>query len=50
MQNNEIRDGFVRSGFDPEGSSPEAFAGFIRSEIVKYEDIIKRANIKPQAD
>jgi tripartite-type tricarboxylate transporter receptor subunit TctC len=50
MKNNEIRDGFVRGGFEPEGTTPEAFAAFIKSEIVKYDEIIRKANIKPQSD
>jgi tripartite-type tricarboxylate transporter receptor subunit TctC len=50
MKNHEIRDGFVRGGFEPEGTTPDAFAAFIKSEIVKYDDIIRKAHIKPQAD
>jgi tripartite-type tricarboxylate transporter receptor subunit TctC len=50
MQNNEIREGFVRGGFEPEGTTPENFAAFIRSEIVKYDNIIRKANIKPETE
>lgn len=50
MKINDIREGFVRGGFEPEGTTPNAFAAFIKSEIVKYDEIIRRANIKPQTD
>lgn len=32
-------------GADPVGSSPEQFAQFVRSEIAKFRDIVKAANI-----
>jgi tripartite-type tricarboxylate transporter receptor subunit TctC len=50
MQSPDIRDGFIRTGFEPEGTTPEAFAAFIRSEIAKYQAVIEKANIKPEAD
>ena len=50
LRNNEIRDDFVRGGFEPEGTTPEAFAAFVRSEITKYEQVIRKANLKPLAD
>jgi len=46
MQANEVRTSFIRSGFEPEGTSPDAFAALIRSEIAKYDGIIRKANIK----
>ena len=46
VRNDEVRDGFVRGGFEPDGTTPAAFAAFIRSEIVKYEQVIRRSNIK----
>ncbi len=33
-------------GFEPVGSTPEFFAGYIKSEMAKYQKIIKDANIK----
>jgi len=47
VRSREVREGFVRDGFEPEGTTPAAFAAFIRSEINKYEEIIRRSNIKP---
>jgi tripartite-type tricarboxylate transporter receptor subunit TctC len=46
VRNDEVRDGFVRGGFEPEGTTPGVFAAFIRSEILKYEPVIRRSNIK----
>ena len=50
MKNEEIIDGFIRGGFEPEGTTPETFTNFINSEILKYDEIIRKANIKPQSD
>jgi tripartite-type tricarboxylate transporter receptor subunit TctC len=50
LRNREIREDFARAGFEPEGTTPEAFAGFVRSEIEKYEQVIRKANLKPLAD
>ena len=50
MKNEEIIDGFIRGGFEPEGTTPETFTTFINSEILKYDEIIRKANIKPQSD
>jgi tripartite-type tricarboxylate transporter receptor subunit TctC len=43
----DIRDKLVAQGTDPVGSSPEAFAQFMKSEAVKWARVIKDANIKP---
>lgn len=48
MHNKEIRDRFARDGFEPVGNTPEAFGNFIRSEIPKWEKVVRQANIKPQ--
>ncbi|SIQ60591.1 tripartite tricarboxylate transporter substrate-binding protein [Pseudacidovorax sp. RU35E] len=34
-------------GFEPVGSTPAAFAERIRTEIIKWTEVIKRADIKP---
>jgi tripartite-type tricarboxylate transporter receptor subunit TctC len=34
--------------FEPVGSSPEQFAGYIKDEIARYAKIVKEANIKVQ--
>ncbi len=41
-----IRDLLSKSGVDPEGSSPDELARYIRSEIVKWAKVIKAANVK----
>ena len=33
-------------GFEPTGSTPEAFAAYVNAEIAKYARIVKEANIK----
>lgn len=50
MQLADIREGFARGGFEPEGTTPDAFATFIRSEIIKYDVVIRKANIKPESE
>lgn len=41
-----IRDFLTKSGIDPEGSSPEGLAKYMRSEIDKWAKVIKSANIR----
>lgn len=41
-----IRDFLTKSGIDPEGSSPEELAKYMRSEIDKWAKVIKSANIR----
>jgi tripartite-type tricarboxylate transporter receptor subunit TctC len=43
----DIREKLIAQGTDPVGSSPEAFALFMKSEAVKWARVIKDANIKP---
>ena len=50
LRNREIREDFARARFEPEGTTPEAFSAFVRSEIAKYEQVIRKANLKPLAD
>lgn len=44
----DLRDKFIGFGQQPMGGTPEAFGGFLRSEIAKYAKVIKAAGIKPQ--
>ena len=44
----DVRTKFEADGFEPVGSTPEQFASFVRSEIVKWEKTIKAANIRAQ--
>ena len=46
MQVAEVRQRFSGDGFEPVGSTPDQFAKFVRTEIVKWEKIIKTAGLK----
>ena len=37
----EFRDNMIKQGADPVGNSPEEFATYIKSEIIKWEKIVK---------
>lgn len=43
----DVRERFDRDGLITKGGSIETFDRFIRSEITKYEQVIKKAGIKP---
>lgn len=46
MEVAEVRQRFSSDGFEPVGGTPDQFAKFIRTEITKWEKIIKTAGIK----
>ena len=48
VQRPEVRERFALLGFEPIGSTPDYFAGYIKAEMAKYEQIIKDANIKAE--
>ena len=48
VQRPEVRERFALLGFEPLGSTPHYFAGYIKDEMAKYERIIKDANIKAE--
>jgi tripartite-type tricarboxylate transporter receptor subunit TctC len=48
LASREMRDQLINLGQDVGGGSPESFGKFIRSEIVKYAQLIKSAGIPPQ--
>lgn len=48
VQRPEVRERFALLGFEPLGSTPHYFAGYIKDEMAKYEQIIKDANIKAE--
>ena len=48
LQRPEIRTQITRTGAEPVGNSPEAFAAYIKAEISKWARVIKSANIKPE--
>ena len=41
----EVRDRLVNQGIDPVGNTPEQFAAYIQSEIVKWAKIIKSTGV-----
>ena len=48
MKAPDIRKRFMADGFEPLGLGPDAFAKYLRQEIVKWEKVVKAAGIKPQ--
>ena len=48
VQRPEVKERFALLGFEPIGSTPDYFAGYIKAEMAKYEQIIKDANIKAE--
>lgn len=45
LRSKETRDRFLALGVEPVGSSPEEFARFIKNEVDKWGDIVRRAGI-----
>jgi tripartite-type tricarboxylate transporter receptor subunit TctC len=43
-----LREQLVAQGFEPAGNSPDEFARFIKSEIVKWARVVKAAGIAPE--
>jgi len=41
----EVRDRLSAQGIDPVGNTPEQFAAYIKSEIVKWAKIIKATGV-----
>jgi tripartite-type tricarboxylate transporter receptor subunit TctC len=46
LASDETRTRFVAAGINPKGGSPADFDKFIRSEIIKYEQVIRKTGIK----
>jgi len=44
----EIQESYMQQGFLPVGSTPQAFAAHMRSEITKFQRIVKDAKLKPE--
>ncbi len=42
----EMKERFATQGAEPAGNSPEQFASFIKSELDKWANVIKAANVK----
>jgi len=48
LQAPDMRERLVNDGTDPVGSSPEQFAEYIKSELVKWAKVARDAGIKPE--
>lgn len=48
LQNPDVRQRLLNDGAEPVGSSPEEFAAYLRTETVKWAQVIKAAGIKPE--
>ena len=48
FRSKDVRTRMSRQGMEPNGSTPEAFATFIKSETTKYARVIKTAGIRAE--
>jgi len=48
LQQPAVREQISGLGADPSGSAPEEFAAYIKSEIAKWAQVVKAADIKPE--
>ena len=48
VQQPEVRELFLRDGLEPDGGPAKEFAASIRSEVAKWQKVVKAAGIKPQ--
>ena len=46
MHSPELKAPLAASGTDPVTSTPEEFAAYIKQEIAKWGDVVKKANLK----
>ena len=44
----DMRERMASAGFEPIGSSPREFAGYLDAEITRWEKVIRAAGIKPE--
>ena len=44
----DLRERLTTAGIEPRPNTPEQFAAFIKSETVRYAQVIKDSGIKPQ--
>jgi tripartite-type tricarboxylate transporter receptor subunit TctC len=42
-----VRERLAADGNEPVGLAPDAFAAAVKSDMTKYANIVKSANIKP---
>jgi tripartite-type tricarboxylate transporter receptor subunit TctC len=46
LQSQEVKERFGAQGLDPHPSSPEEFASFVKSELVKWTGVVRTAGLK----
>jgi tripartite-type tricarboxylate transporter receptor subunit TctC len=44
----EVKEKMLAQGFEPVGDTPAQFGKFISEEILRWEQVVKRAGIKPE--
>ena len=47
VRNTDVRDRLIADGADPVGSTPEQFAVFLKSEMLKWGKVVKASGAKP---
>jgi tripartite-type tricarboxylate transporter receptor subunit TctC len=47
MDTQEVREQYVKLGIEPGTLSLDAFARFVRAEMKKYEQVVRRSDIEP---
>jgi tripartite-type tricarboxylate transporter receptor subunit TctC len=48
LKTDEMKEKLASDGAEPEGSTPEAFAALIKSELEKWAKVAREANIERQ--
>jgi tripartite-type tricarboxylate transporter receptor subunit TctC len=48
LQNADLKERFANVSVDPGGGTPHEFADYVRQEIVKYDRLVKRLNIRAE--
>jgi tripartite-type tricarboxylate transporter receptor subunit TctC len=48
LRTDEMKEKLAQDGAEPEGSTPEAFAALIKSELEKWAKVAREANIEAQ--
>lgn len=47
-QSKELQEAFNRQGLEPQSHTPEQFGEFIRAEVAKYTELVKRTGMKAE--
>jgi tripartite-type tricarboxylate transporter receptor subunit TctC len=48
LQGGDMKESLAARGFEPVGSTPEAYAAHLRDELKRYAKVVKLAGLKPQ--